>query len=149
VIDDACSMTLTHDTSFDPATHALQLEVQGLVGGQSRPRHRPASSQLPTQMQLSLDGSRNFVAENIVDAGTQRRASTASAQAEPQFVRKKDYGRVPTYLHERKMELAAGYAKQQVRLLCMVQAAIACCCHMTISAAVQYCDIVVSVMQRY
>jgi hypothetical protein len=65
-------------------------------------------------LQQSQSGGRDFVMQNIVDAGTQRRTSTAEDPADSRFVQKPDYGRVPTYLHDRKMELAAGYAKQQV-----------------------------------
>jgi hypothetical protein len=60
-------------------------------------------------------GGRDFVQENIVDAGTRRKAATKAAEDPSAFTKKADYGRVPTYLHERKMELAATYARQQVR----------------------------------
>lgn len=61
------------------------------------------------------DGKRNFVAENIMDAGTHQKPATDAASDSAKYLHKANYGRVPTYLHDRKMELAAKYAKHQVR----------------------------------
>lgn len=63
----------------------------------------------------SATGERDFVQANIVDAGTHRKPSAPQAD-DATFRHKSDYGKVPTYLHERKMELAATYARQQVCL---------------------------------
>lgn len=63
---------------------------------------------------------RDFVHQNIVDAGTRRKSSATTAEGEDasKFLQKSNYGQVPTYLHERKMELAADYAREQVRASC-------------------------------
>jgi hypothetical protein len=50
-----------------------------------------------------------------MDAGTYRRQSMEPTSSS-NYLSKVDYGRVPTYLHERNMELAAKYARQQVIL---------------------------------
>lgn len=60
-----------------------------------------------------MTGERDFVHQNIVDAGTHGKPSAPQTD-DAKFLQKSDYGKVPTYLHERKMELAATYARQQV-----------------------------------
>lgn len=74
---------------------------------------RPTSSVL--RPSRSSDSSRDFVHENIVDAGTFRKSSDLPKKDGSEFLSKVNYGRVPTYLHERKMELAANYARQQAQ----------------------------------
>jgi hypothetical protein len=59
----------------------------------------------------SGDGSRNFVEENKLQAGSTRVARSASEEEEA-FVQKRDYGKVPQYLVERKAEMAAAYDAQ-------------------------------------
>jgi hypothetical protein len=56
------------------------------------------------------------VKENIIDAGTYHKQSVEPTSSSSGYLSKADYGRVPTYLHERNMELAAKYARQQVSL---------------------------------
>lgn len=53
--------------------------------------------------------------DNIVDAGTHRKTPCKAALDGSEFLSKANYGRVPTYLHARNLELAAQYAKQRVR----------------------------------
>jgi hypothetical protein len=57
---------------------------------------------------------RDFVQENILDAGIHQKKDISSRPDGSEFLKKADYGRVPTYLHARNMELAATYAKRQV-----------------------------------
>ena len=78
----------------------------------TRPARRPSGA---GKSRTSITGERDFVHENIVDAGTHQRPAQQHLD-ETAFVHKSDYGRVPEYLHERKMELAATYARQQVLL---------------------------------
>ena len=71
------------------------------------PQPRPSSSALP--------GGRDFVHANMVDAGTHRKATAAPERDGSEYLAKANYGRVPSYLHERNMELAAKFARQEVR----------------------------------
>lgn len=73
------------------------------------PVRRPSAN---GKSRSSATGERDFVHANIVDAGTHRKPSAPQADGAT-FRHKSDYGKVPTYLHERKMELAATYARQQ------------------------------------
>lgn len=57
----------------------------------------------------SEDGGRNFVEENRIAAGTSSRSSRTGDTNAKAFIEKRDYGKVPQYLMERKMELAADY----------------------------------------
>ena len=68
----------------------------------------------------SRPGERDFVAENIMEAGTHCKSSEAPGPDGSEYLHKTNYGRVPTYLHKRNMELAANYAKQQVRKHCSI-----------------------------
>jgi hypothetical protein len=83
-------------------------------GTRRRSGSKRASTSGATRPHTPPDG-RDFVRQNIVEAGTHRKTSDAPAPDGSEFLSKSNYGRVPSYLHERNMELAANYAKQQVR----------------------------------
>ena len=51
-----------------------------------------------------------------MDAGTRMREEPAAKKDGSEFLHKSNYGRVPIYLHERKMEMAANYARSMVRI---------------------------------
>eukprot|EP00877_Chromochloris_zofingiensis_P007501 jgi/Chrzof1/3003/Cz12g07200.t1 len=75
--------------------------------GGSRPTSRPGTG---LQRQHSSSG-RNFVEENkVTAAATCKPAKAEQRTDDPEaFLQKRDYGRVPEYLLERKMQLAEEY----------------------------------------
>ena len=96
------------------STHQ-QCHFQGLADEPQQPRRRKPPSHTDNS-DGSTSGRRDFVHQNIVDAGTRRKSSATPADGDDasKFLQKSNYGQVPTYLHERKMELAADHARQQV-----------------------------------
>jgi hypothetical protein len=82
-------------------------------------------------LSCSPAGSKDYVSENIANASRTRRTSSDSAHVrltgatcdapshhqcaqEPDWRARPEYGKVPRYLLERKMQLAVHYAQQQV-----------------------------------
>lgn len=73
------------------------------------------SRQQQLQRRPSSQGSiagRDFIAENRMGAAAPLRAPRADKQ-EPNYMQKKDFGQVPNYLLERKMQMAADVEAQQ------------------------------------
>lgn len=73
------------------------------------------STSAPTRRDLlrSDSGGRNFVAENRMGAAAPVRPPRTASREDDQYLKKKDYGQVPQYLLERKMEMAAEVDAQQ------------------------------------
>jgi hypothetical protein len=67
------------------------------------------NSQREPRRSSSSDGGRDFVHENKVQASAARTVRTEARQEEGVYLAKKDYGRVPHYLVERKAEMVAIY----------------------------------------
>ena len=119
---------LSSAKSFSRARRTLtptcaQEEAQAAALG--RPMRRSTSQRSSATgaapRQRTPPEGRDFVRENIVDAGTHTKEQPDIKDNNAKYLSKANYGRVPSYLHERNMELAANYAKQQVRCCC-------CCC---------------------
>lgn len=83
------------------------VHISGFQGRSSSAR-RPAPQ---LQRSPSEDGGRNFVQENKMGAVAPVRAPVRHATDDDgsKYLAKRDYGRVPAYLVERKMEMAADY----------------------------------------
>ncbi|MEW5301363.1 MAG: hypothetical protein WDW36_004226 [Sanguina aurantia] len=89
---------------------AQQQQLQqspGFPGLRSTSARRPAPQ---PQRSPSDDGGRNFVQENKMGAVAPARALARTPSDDgSKYLAKRDYGRVPAYLVERKMEMAADY----------------------------------------
>lgn len=95
----------------------MEKEIQQLEKAQARFKARPApqvqdpAALSPVRVAPGGSVQRDFMHENIQDAARALRKTKDKVEADPEaFRKKKDFGRVPLYLQERKIEMAADKA---------------------------------------
>ncbi|CAG9463960.1 unnamed protein product [Pedinophyceae sp. YPF-701] len=87
----------------------MKLEKQAEADAQRRPKPSKSRSQNPKQVP---PGQRDYISENIRDAACSRPVKPTSEADDSEYLMKPDYGRVPMYLRERQIELAADKARR-------------------------------------